>query len=147
MKTILTGLTTFCCLILISCQFNGTNINEEQVKRDAVAVTDKLYEYIEKDNYAAADRLFSKGMFKTTNKDSLNAFLKRNKEVLGIFKSRVLSNWGSRTVTGTNPVTECKLVYTSGYTKYDAVETISLVKEDGVMKILGYHVDSKAYLK
>jgi len=147
MKNLFLGLMALSCLLLVNCRLNGTTINEEYIKEDAVKVSDKLYGYIEKDNYTEADKLFSAQFFKVINKGSLHVFLKKNKELLGGFKSRVLSDWGSRNVVGTNPATECKLVYTSGYTKYNAVETISLIKEGGEMKIVGYHVDSDAYLK
>jgi hypothetical protein len=132
-------------IFITGCSFNASNLNEEFVKDEAEKVTGLFYENLEQNDYDAVGELFSEKFYKITPRDSFGVFLKKLKNDLGNYKSKTLTQWSSRRVTGTNPVTECVLVYSVKHDKFDAVEKITVIEENNRMKIFGYHVNSPAF--
>jgi hypothetical protein len=130
--------------MIIGCNFNA-NVsyeNEEKEKEDAQSVIALFYMYSNKNDMVNIVNLFSDSFFKITNKQELRDFLSYKQMKLGEFKDYSLKDWKTNRVKGTNPKTEYLLIYDVKYSSYNAIETISLIKEDGKIKIFGYDVDS-----
>lgn len=130
--------------MLFGCNFNA-NVsyeNEEKEKDEAQSVIALFYMYSNKNDMVNTVNLFSDSFFKITNKQELRDFLNYKKIKLGDFKDYSLKDWKTNRVKGTNPKTEYLLIYDVKYSTYNAIETISLIKEGGQVKIFGYNVDS-----
>lgn len=80
-------------LILISCNFNTTNINDESDKIDAEKVTDEVYSYIAKKDFTGAEKLFSEQFLAVTNKAALYDIFRKTNEALGNYEERELFEW------------------------------------------------------
>jgi phenylpyruvate tautomerase PptA (4-oxalocrotonate tautomerase family) len=137
----------FAVLLFVSCQFNGTNYNEESAKADAEKVTEVLYTDIAKKDFKEAETLFSDQFFKVTRKEDLQKIFTTVSEKLGAYKSRKLVNWQTTATVGTNSSTTYVLVYEVEYENYKATEKIALTKEKDSIKILGYNVNSDGFFK
>ena len=103
------------CLAMASCNFNTTRNNLKSDRDRAIAISDKLFDCLEHNNYDCADKLFSKKFFEATPKDSLHKVYSISKEVLGEFKVRTLEEWETSVVSGTNPAAEFLLIYNDFY--------------------------------
>ncbi|TRW23074.1 hypothetical protein FMM05_15380 [Flavobacterium zepuense] len=133
-------------LLIVSCQFNGTNYNEESAKAEGQAVTDVLYDDIYKKDFTHAETLFSDQFLKITPKEELQKMFNTLSEKLGAYKSSRLVNWQTTNTVGTNASSTYVFDFEVDYDKYKANEKVTLTKENGVVKILGYHVNSEAFL-
>jgi len=136
----------FTVVLFVSCQFNGTNINEESKKVEAEKVAEILYTDIAKQDFKKAETLFGDKFFEVTTREDLQKMFIMLNEKLGNYKSRKLANWQTTSTVGTNPATNYVLVYAVEYDKFSAEEKIILSKVDDDIKILGYNVNSKAFL-
>ncbi|KGO93050.1 hypothetical protein [Flavobacterium subsaxonicum] len=136
----------FTVVLFVSCQFNGTNVNEESKKGEAEKVAEVLYTDIAKQDFKKAEMLFGDKFFEVTTREDLQKMFTMLNEKLGNYKSRKLANWQTTSTVGTNPATNYVLVYTVEYDKFSAEEKIILSKVDDDIKILGYNVNSKAFL-
>ena len=134
-------------MVLIGCNFNATRTNLKSDRDRAIVVSDKLFDCLEHDNHECADRLFSKNFFESTPADSLHVIYGMSKEVLGDFKVRVLEEWKTTVVSGTNPVSEFLLVYNVEYTKHPAQIILGMTEENNEVKIQGYRILSEAFDK
>jgi hypothetical protein len=135
----------FMSVLLNSCNFNANASyeNEKVEKEKAESVIGLLYLYTSMNSFDEVIHLFSDSFFKVSSKEKLKQFLEEKKQTLGDFKDYSLVNWKTNRVTGTNPKTEYLMVYEVKYTNYNATETISLVKENQEIKIIGYNVNKK----
>jgi hypothetical protein len=139
--------TVLLFLVLTACNFNvnASYENEENEKENAESKVALFYNNTEKNDITNVMNLFSDSFYKISDRNKFKTFLIEKKKTLGDFKSYVLEDWKTTRVEGTSPKTEYLLIYKVEYSKFSAVETFSLIKEKGEVKILGYHVDSKGF--
>jgi hypothetical protein len=151
MKKITLAFVTIISIVMISCNFSSTNFNEESEKIAAEKVADELYVHLKNKNFGEADKLFSGEFFAISNKDTLHMMFEKTEKILGVFKSKKMKEWSSTRLFGGDggELSKCILVYDVTYENYPAVETIVVVRknETDKAKILGYHVNSKGFLK
>ena len=135
----------FTSVLLTSCNFNANASyeNETKEKENAESVSALLYYNTGKNNFNEAINLFSDSIYDASKKDALKQFLEEKKQTLGEFKDYSLVDWKTIRVTGTNPKTEYLLIYNVIYANYNAKESISLIKEKGKVKIVGYNVNKE----
>lgn len=131
-------LSTMC-----SCNFsvNSFSANEEVEKEQAEAVAAKLYWYTQQDELKEIPKLFGTAFYKENNKEALENFLKKKKEILGNFKDFNLKDWKTTRIEGTNPISEYVLIYEVSYDNKVVIEKINMRKEEGGVKIIGYYTD------
>lgn len=92
--------------------------------------------------------MFGEEFFAVVSKEKLSPLFTKTREVLGKFKGNKLVDWEAKETSGSINKTEYKLVYEVEYEKDKAIETLLLLKkDDGPVKIIGYHVNSDAFLK
>lgn len=144
-------MSRICFLVIVflavSCTFNATYRRQLSDKQDAEKVANALYGHIIDSAYSEADHLFHENFFQVTPKDSLHNIYRKTKQNLGTFKSNKLIEWDTKQTVGTKEKTEYVLVYKVGYSKFEATETIVLLKDeisDGI-KIIRYHIDSPGF--
>ena len=70
------------CLALFSCDFNTNRYNAESDRDRAIAVSDKLFNYLDFNKYERADELFSNKFLKETPADTLHVIYDISKQVL-----------------------------------------------------------------
>jgi len=143
MKKLLGLLSIF---LIVGCQFNGTNYNEESAKEEGQAVTEVFYNDIAKKDFTHAETLFSEQFLKVTPKAELQKMFSTLSEKLGTYKSSKLVNWQTTNTVGTNASSLYVFDFEVDYDKYKSKEKVTLTKENGVVKILGYNVNSDAFL-
>ncbi|ROI00681.1 hypothetical protein [Chryseobacterium daecheongense] len=135
-------LLLFIAFLLISCSFNQTFSNRESDKIDAEKISDKFYwELMYGPNREKTYELFSDKFFEVTNKDKLNDILTVSQNELGPIEEHTLVKWETLVVKGTNPKSEYILVYNVKRSISNTEETLSMQKENGVIKIVGYRVN------
>lgn len=136
------------CLLLAatSCNFNSTYLNREEDKQDAEKVANQFYTLLQKKDFQKIDPLLSNRFKATTSKEKLNAYLTGGLNKLGEIKSKKLDHWESRVIKGTNASANYVLYYVVERTKFQSKETINLTAENDQIKILGYNVNSDAFL-
>ncbi|WP_447635421.1 DUF4019 domain-containing protein [Flavobacterium microcysteis] len=132
--------------LFTSCTINGTNQNEESEKIEAEKTAEQLYDYISKKDFLSTEKLFSEKFYAVSSKENLHDILEKTNKVLGNYERRELLDWKTSRTIGTNPKSEYLLIYEVKYQKFKAKETITLLKEDGIIKIIGYHVNSDGFL-
>jgi len=140
-------LLMFISLLLFSCKYNATYENDEIEKKEAEAVTEKLYKDLKGKDYLDAEKYFSSKFFQATSKEDLVGIFTKTNEKLGDFKSKNLIDWKTHKIVGSNPSSEYLLLYEIEYQKYPARETIRLIKEKDSIRIIGYNVNSEGFLK
>ncbi|MBA5245547.1 hypothetical protein H1R16_03255 [Marnyiella aurantia] len=137
MKTLITLLTLF---ILSSCNFNSTYQNRENDKIDAEKITHKFYYSQTYGNKNDALNLFSEKFFAVTNRDKLNEMISSSENDFGKITEYNLKNWETLIVKGSNPKSEYLLTYDVRREKEPTQETFSMIKENGIIKIIGYRI-------
>ena len=95
-------------LSFLSCNFNSTYRNRTLDKNEAEIITNKLYEFLEKDEFSNATSLFSSKFLEVTPLDSLNKMFFDVKS-LGKYEGRAFSNFETFVVEGSNPKSEYSL--------------------------------------
>jgi len=137
------------CILASGCTVNATSSGQMEDKQAAEDLANDLYSALSENNYPAAEKLFGEKFFAVTPKDSLRMMFTRTRETLGEFESNTLVNSETRDIMGTNSHTDYVVVYNIEYSKHKAVETITMLKEDGEEKpkIVGYNVQSDGFLK
>lgn len=131
-------------LILSSCNFNANvNFRDEKVEKENAESTAALfYSAIRENKIENALKLFSDSIYKkTTEKEKLKLFLVEKKEKLGDFKDYSLKEWKTNRSIGTESKQEYLLIYHVTYTNSETTETMTLVNENGTVKIWGYNID------
>ncbi len=137
MRTILTILTL---LIITSCSFNRTYKNRESDKKDAEKITEKFYYSQTYGNPQDGINLYSEKFFAVTNREQLNLMIERSKNEYGQITEYKLKKWETFVEEGTNPKSEYLLTYDVKREKQTIQETFSLLKEDGIIRIVGYNI-------
>lgn len=131
---------------LIACTFTSTSTNNEKDKDAAEKVAKKLFELLKNKNYDAADTLFSDSMWVVSTKEKLKKLFVYSDNKLGDMRSDSLADWNTRITSGTTNSAEYQLIYKNHYQKGIADINIVLTQEKGKIKILGYHINSDAFL-
>ena len=131
-------------LIFLSCNFNSTYRNRTLDKNEAEIITNKLYEFLERDEFSNATSLFSSKFLEVTPLDSLNKMFLDVKS-LGKYEGRALSNFETFVVEGSNPKSEYIFIYDVNYEKFSSQETIRLEKEGDSIKIVTYQIHSDGF--
>lgn len=139
MKKILLFITL---TLLVSCSFNQTFSNRESDKDEAQKVSEKFYWELQYgSNQDKMYELFSDKFFEVTSREKLNQLNLDTQNHSGIIKQNDLVKWETLVVKGSDSKSEYLLIYNvtreSGMTE----ETFSMLKEDGIIKIVGYHIN------
>lgn len=127
-------------LLLVGCSYNRTYQNRKSDQNEAEEITKKFYYALTYGNPADADKLFSAKFFEATPKDKLAAFIDKSKNDDGKITEYELKDSQTLVVEGTNAKSEYILKYDVKREKNPTIETISMIKENGVIKIVGYNV-------
>ena len=138
----------FLCFITFigaGCNFNATYKNREADKQDAEKITSKLYSYIDSGKYNQTHELFSEKFLAVTDTAKLNQIFTTTYEKLGKIKDRKLQRWETVVVKGTTPISEYLLIYDVSREKYKSIETIRMLKEKDIIKIISYNVNSDGF--
>jgi hypothetical protein len=150
MKAKLIRRTTYALLVLFlnSCQFNNQYLNREDDKAEAELVTTKFYSFIMNQEFEKTLGLFSDKFFEYASKEELLKLLTAIENKLGKLENTRIEKWDTRIINGSDPSSAYKFLYIVKYEKYEAAESISLIKEDdGTIRIAGYNVDSKGLME
>jgi len=133
--------------ILSSCHFNAQYLNRIEDKKDAELITNEFYNFIKTKDFEKTYDLFSNEFFNKTPKDKLFKMLSVTNEKLGNLVQTEIKNWETRRVEGSNPLATYSLIYKNKYEKFEAEETIHLLKEkDGKIRIVGYFINSDGFM-
>lgn len=144
-KTLVPILFSF---LIFSCNFNA-NVNfenEEKEKEAAESIAAIMYLNLSRKEYEKATDLFSDSFFKTESKESFIKILSNKTEKLGDFQDYNLMEWKTSRSSGTDANTQYLLVYEVKYSKFKAIESLTMIKEGEIIKIVGYHISSKGFL-
>ena len=134
-------------LVLTSCHFNSWVIDSEEDKRDAEKTTNKLFDLLKKKRYEETTTLFSKNFFEYTSKEKLVKLFSVTNKKLGQLEEIKLNSWETRVVKGSDPSANYVLIYRNRYEKFQATETLQLIKEkDGNIRIMRYRITSDGFL-
>lgn len=147
MKKKLNLIIGFLLILITSCQFNSFNNNSNKDKEDAERVTGQVYALIRLDDYAKTYELFSPKFLQGWDTTQLVDLLRKFDNKLGKVDSIHLDTWNTKVVEGSNPQSDYLLVYTVKRDKFMSKETFGLTKENGVIKIYGYKVESEGFLR
>lgn len=131
--------------LLGSCRFSSTFENFEKDKRAAELVTDKFYALLKDKNYINTYVFFSADFFSNTDTGKLNDIYATTYNKLGAIESFNIEKWKTEDVYGSNSRTNYSFLYKVKRKKYDSEESIVLAKENGIVKIIGYHVYSESF--
>jgi hypothetical protein len=146
MKT-LSSLFFLFTIVLAGCVYSMTYNNREQDKADAEKVTTKLFEYLKSKNYDATYSLYSDSLWLNTPKQSIKKIYTYSDDKLGNLQSTSIEKWQTKVITGTKPSGEYEFIYKNKYERDTAQVNVVLVKEhDGKIRIIGYHINSQAFL-
>lgn len=135
-------------LLFISCHYSENFENREQDKIAAEKVTSELFNFIKKSDFESVEKLFDKKFFEVTTEDELKQILKATEEKIGKLKTTTLTEAKTRVSEGAIETGTYLLEYDCEFEKERAQLNITLVKgEDKKIRIVGYKVNSKAFLK
>ena len=134
--------TLFVICILMSCNFNGTFRNRESDKKEAELITANFYENMINNQENEAIKLFGKKFFEFMNRNQLDEMLTSIKTQDGNIIGFNLIKWDTYIVTGTNSKSEYVFIYDVKREKISTFEKITMIKEDGDIKIVGYDVNN-----
>ena len=140
------GLLIIMCLS--NCSFNSQYINREEDKKDAERITTQLYDFLKDQNYKETLEFFSDKFFEVTDQEQLIKIYTKTREKLGDLKEIKIEQWETRRIEGTNPSASYMLIYVNQYEKYEAKETIQLIREDdSEIKIVAYNINSMGFME
>lgn len=137
------------CFLVAGCQFKSSMLNQEEDKADGEKVANAFYSLLSEDKFTEAEKLFGEEFFAVTTKEQLKQIFEKTRGALGKFKSNKLVDWKAEEISGSVEKTDYKMVYEVEYENDKATETFLLLKkgENGPVKIIGWHVESPAFLK
>ena len=139
MRKIIIVFTVFS--ILIGCNFNNTQENREEDKKDAEKITLKFYSLIKENKKQEAFKLFSSKFFIETNENELNQMIDWTNKEAGSISNYSLTEWETIIVKGTDPKNDYLLVYNVTRSKINTQEIFFLKKENKEIKITGYKIN------
>ena len=145
-KSKITIIVLLAVFVLSSCNFNSQYINREEDKKAAEEITNQFYEFIQNQDFNKSLDLFSNKFWEATPKEQMIQILSATREKLGDLEEINLLEWETRRVEGSNPSANYMLIFKNQYEKYEAIETIKLMKEDNNMiKIVAYNIESMGF--
>jgi hypothetical protein len=145
-KTLKSTCVLFCLILLFSCNRNATYSNRAEDKDDAQKITNVFYSLLRNEKYNDTYKLFSKVFFEVTDTLKLNEMYQMTYRKSGAIDSINLDHWQTEVKKGTNASLVYVLFFVVKREKYNSKETITLLKENDSIRIVGYHVDSDAFL-
>jgi len=138
---------SICLFFSIGCHFNSTYDNLEKDRKSAEVITNKFYSLLKDRNYTATYQLFSEQFFAATDTQKLNNIYEVTYEKLGPIDSISLEKWQTQDIRGTDSRTDYAFLYKVKHKNYNSEESIVLTKENGAIKIIGYHVNSDGFFQ
>tara|TARA_R110002033_G_C3791101_1_gene230317 strand:- start:244 stop:684 length:441 start_codon:yes stop_codon:yes gene_type:complete len=134
-------------ILVTSCHFSNKYQNRESDRQDAENVTAELFGYIKESDFEKASELFGDEFYKVTSKDDLIEIFKSTETKLGVLKRTELADWNSMVSEGAIEQGVYNLNYNGEFEKDKAKLKITLTKnENGVIKVVGYNIQSNAFL-
>jgi len=130
----------FIYLLLLSCNINGTYENRESDKKDGEQINAAFYKLIQQRKFEKTYSLFTDRFFTITDTSKLATLYIQIDSTCGNIKDYTLSEWKTKIVKGSNPVSEYVYLYDVNREKCKTRETISLKKENGNVRIMSYDV-------
>lgn len=135
-------------LILMGCHFNGQYLNREEDKSEAEMITNQFYTKIKNQEFNESLALFSDKFFEYSDRQELLKILTATNNKLGVLQSTKLEKWDSRVIEGSDPSSNYTFLYINQYEKFEARETIGLIKDDdGIVRIVSYNIDSMGFME
>lgn len=129
-------------LTLVSCNFNKTYSNRQSDIEEAKKISDKYYWEVKYgSNEDEIFKLFSDAFFEATDKDKLREIIHVTNTKIGKIEGQDLIKAESFIVEGSNPKSEYVIFYNVTRTDGKTQEKISMRKEDGIVKIIGYNIN------
>lgn len=131
-------------ILFISCNFNAnfSSENEESDKSEALSIAGFFYLHMANKSHDSILNLMSNEFYKVTSKDEFIKFLKNKDSLLGDYKDMKLLSCKTLRVSGTNPKTEYYLIFKIRYSRRQVEENISMINEKGLVKIIGYSINT-----
>lgn len=126
--------------ILYGCSVNTTYRNRESDKNDAEHITNNFYALLQLNQFQKVKDLFSDTFFSVAGNGILSQLITRSNNEFGTILNDSLIQWQTVVVNGTNANSEYLMRYEVSRTKKHTIETFSLRKEAGDIKIIGYNV-------
>jgi hypothetical protein len=128
--------------LLVSCSFNQTFSNRESDRAEAAEISKKFYwELSYGGNQDDLYNLFGEQFFEVTSRDKLNQMNLVSQNEIGQVQDYTLVKWETFVVKGSNPKSEYVLTYDVKREKGKTQEIFSMNKNDGEIKIVGYHIN------
>ena len=135
-------------ILFASCHYSNKYENREEDKIVAEKVTNELFEFIKKSDFDNAIKLFDKKFLEVTSESELRKIFDLTEKKLGKLKNTKLIECKTMVSEGAIETGTYLLSYESEFEKETGELNISLTKnENGGIKILGYKVNSKAFLE
>lgn len=135
------------CLTITGCHFNSTYNNREADKEEGEKVVTQFYELLKSKNYQETYKLFNKKFFDVTDTQKLNYMYDISFEKLGNIERFHIERWETQAIIGTDPQTDYLFLCEVKRTNFVSKETITLTKENDVIKIVGYLVNSDGFFQ
>lgn len=126
---------------LTSCNFNSTNQNREEDKKDAEKITKSFYKIDQSSNPSNFLTLFSEDFFKITDKKTFIKMFEKTNNNYGKVLKDSLTHWETLVVEGNNPKSEYLLIYDVKRENVNSQEYFTLRKEKDGIKIFEYRVN------
>jgi len=134
-------------ILVTSCHFSNKYQNRESDRQDAEKVTTELFGFIKQSDFEKATEFFSDEFYKVTSKEDLMKIFKSTENKLGGLKSTELSDWNTMVSEGAIEQGVYNLNYDSEFEKDNAKLKLTLIKnENGEIKVVGYNIQSNAFL-
>lgn len=140
MKTLKLLPFTVIFFLMTACHFTSSSTNLESDRDEADLVIEELYDYLEKEEYDNAEKLFSEKFFEVTDRDKLRRIFETTRKKGGKVISNEIVDWKTFVVKGTKPKAEYRLIYKVKRDSATTNEDFGLVKEGDKIKIIGYYV-------
>lgn len=135
------------CLVISACHFNSSYNNREVDKQDGEKVVSQFYELLKNKYYQKTYIYFDKRFFEVTDTQKLNKIYDISFEKLGDIESYSIERWETEAIVGTDPKINYQFLCNVKRTNYASKETITLLKEKGEIRIIGYHINSDGLFK
>lgn len=135
----------FVSAIMESCHLNSTYYNRASEKQEGEKVVAQFYESVKSKNFKETYKLFDRRFFEVTDTQKLNDMYDVSFEKLGNVLSYDIGRWETDATVGTDAKTNYRFLCDVKRTNFASQETITLVKEKGEIKIIGYHLNSDGF--
>lgn len=140
-------LTLIIPILATSCHYSNKYQNRESDKQDAEKVTTELFGYLKNSDFEKATKLFDDEFFKVTSKEDLMKIFESTRNKLGGLKSTELADWNTMVSEGAIEQGIYNLNYNGEFENDSAKLKFTLIKnENGKIKVVGYNIQSNAFL-